>query len=73
MFGYRVNLKDGQQQDAEVFLGVFLDTLDEELAKLYTYISTHKPASAPSVDELEEETRSAVGKTEVGKRDYMVR
>ena len=72
MFGYRVNLKDGQQQDAEVFLGVFLDALDEELAKLYTYISTHKPASAPSV-ELEGETRSAVGKTEVGKRDYMVR
>ncbi|KAH9976562.1 hypothetical protein BJV77DRAFT_1053326 [Russula vinacea] len=51
-------LLDGQQQDAE-------------LAELYTYISTHKPASAPSVDELKGETQSAVGKTEVAKRDYM--
>jgi ubiquitin carboxyl-terminal hydrolase 10 len=73
VFGYRV--KDGQQQDAEVFLGHYLDALDEELVGLYTYISTHKPASAPSAGELEdlEETQSAVGKAEVGKRDYNVR
>jgi hypothetical protein len=78
-FEFGCREKDGQQQDAEVFLRVFLDALDEELVGLYTYISSHKPASAPSVDELEGETgesQSAVGKSEVGKRelrDYTVR
>jgi hypothetical protein len=64
-------VQGGQQQDAEVFLGHYLDALDEELVGLYTCISTHKPAY-PSVGEYEEETQSAVGKTEVGKY-YTVR
>ena len=64
-------VKGGQEQDAGVFLGHYLDALDEELVGVYTCISTHKPAY-PSVDELEGETQSAVGKTEVGKY-YTVR
>ena len=64
-------VQGGQQQDAEVFLGHYLDALDEELVGLYACISTHKPAY-PSVGEYEEETQSAVGKTEVGKY-YTVR
>ena len=65
-------LKDGKHEDAEEFLGLYLDALDEELIELYTYISTNKPASTPSVEELGEGTQSAKGQTE-GKRDYTVR
>ena len=64
-------VQGGQQQDAGVFLGHYLDALDEELVGLITCISTHKPAY-PSVGAYEEETQSAVGKTEVGKY-YTVR
>jgi hypothetical protein len=65
------HIKDGQQQDAEVFLGLYLDALDEELVELHTYISTHKPALVPSVDEIEGEIQSAWDKTEVGQRGYI--
>jgi hypothetical protein len=66
-------VKDEKHDDAEEFLDLYLDALDEELVELRTYIGTQKPASAPSVEELEEESQSAEGQTEVGKRDYAVR
>jgi hypothetical protein len=65
-------VKDGKDNDAAEFLGLYLGALDEELVKLRTYISTHEPPSAPSGEKLEEEAQSAEGQTEVGKRDYTV-
>jgi hypothetical protein len=56
-------VKDGKHEDAEEFLGLYLDALDEELVELRN-ISTHKPASTSSVED---------GQPEVGKRDYTVR
>jgi hypothetical protein len=66
-------IKDGQRQDAEELLGLYLDALDEELVELHTFISTHKPASTSSVEELDEEAQSAEGRIEVRKREYTVR
>ena len=66
-------MKDGKHEDAEEFLGLYLDALDEELAGLRSYISTHEPVSVPCVEELEEDALSAEGQTEVGRRDYTVR
>lgn len=68
-------VKDGQQHDAEQFLDLYLDALDDELVQLHTPIGTHKPASASSVEELdseEGEDRSTEFQAEVGKRDYTV-
>ena len=65
-------VKDGKHGDAEEFLGLYLDALDEELVELRTYIGKQKPASAASVEELEEESQSGEGQTEAGKRDYAV-
>jgi hypothetical protein len=67
---YRV--KDGKHDDAEEFLGLCLDALDEELAELQTFISTHKQASVPSVEEFEGEVKSAEGQTAVGKLDNII-
>jgi ubiquitin carboxyl-terminal hydrolase 10 len=61
-------VKDGKHEDAEEFLGFYLDALDEELVELNTYISTHKLASARSVGEG---AQLATGQIEVGKRDYI--
>lgn len=66
MLVYRV--KDGKHQDAEEFLRLFLNALDEELVAIQTYISTHKPVSAPSVEGLKEEAQAGG----VVKRDYTV-
>lgn len=66
-------VKDGRDHDADEFLGLYLDALDEELLKLRTYIGLHKPASTPSVENLEEETQSAEDLTEAGHRGYTVR
>jgi hypothetical protein len=60
-------VKDGKNNDAKEFLHLYLDALDEELVELQTYISTHEPASAPSVEKLEGEDQ-----TEVHERDYRV-
>ena len=65
-------VKDGKDQDADEFLGLYLDALDEELVNLHTFIGAHKPALASSVKELGEEVQSAEGHTEVGERDYTV-
>ena len=59
-------IKDGEQQDAGEFLGLYLDALEEELGELHTYI-------VPSVKKLEKGTLSSEGQTEVGKRDDTVR
>ncbi|KAF8471454.1 hypothetical protein DFH94DRAFT_674474 [Russula ochroleuca] len=48
-------MRDDRQQDAAVFLGLYLEALDEELVTLQSSIGKHKPSSAPKVDELEEE------------------
>jgi hypothetical protein len=61
-------VKDGKHEDSEEFLCLYLDALDEELVELRTYISTHEPASAPSVEKLEGE-----GQTEVKEQDFAVR
>ena len=56
-----------------MFLGHYLEALDEELVTLRSYISSHKPASIPKAEGLEEESQSGEGQAEVGERDYMVR
>ena len=66
-------VKDGKHQDAEEFLGLYLDALDEELVNLHAYVSTHKSASTPGVEDLEDEAQSAGGQTEVGNQGYTVR
>jgi hypothetical protein len=63
-------VKDGKHQDAEEFLGLYLDALDKELVEQHTYIGMNNPASTQSV---EKEAQSAEVQTEVGKRDYSVR
>ena len=77
LFCYRFVLtccvKDGKHDDAEEFLGLYLDALDEELIELRTYIGTHKPPSASGVEGLDEEVQSTQGQTAVGKRDHTVR
>jgi Ubiquitin carboxyl-terminal hydrolase len=65
-------IKDDKNEGAKEFLSLYLDALDEELIDLHTYISTHKPASVPNPEELEEEAQSPKGLTEVRKRDHMV-
>ncbi|KAI9446193.1 hypothetical protein H4582DRAFT_1904182 [Lactarius indigo] len=68
------NMRGGHQEDAEEFLGFYLDTLEEELLGLLSSISPPKPASAVSdkVEEREEGLQSGAGWTEVGKRNKMV-
>ncbi|KAH9998207.1 hypothetical protein BJV77DRAFT_1064759 [Russula vinacea] len=66
------HLLDGKHEDAEEFLGLFLDALDRELVELQTYIRTHEPASVPNVEGFEGEVavaKSGEGQTEAGKRD----
>jgi hypothetical protein len=55
-----------------MFLGRYLDALDEELVTLRSSV-THKPASIQKVEGFEEENRLGEDATEVGERDYMVR
>ncbi|KAI0269582.1 hypothetical protein BGY98DRAFT_1101095 [Russula aff. rugulosa BPL654] len=57
-------LLDSQQQDAEEFLSLYLDALDEELPPLLPSISSSQSASA--VLEVEEHEASQSGQTEVG-------
>lgn len=58
-----------------MFLGLYLEALDEELVTLHSSISTHKPAftSTPKADKLKEETQLGEGPTEVREVGYMVR
>ena len=69
-------VKDGKHEDAEEFLGLYLDALDRELIELQIYISTHEPASVPNVEEFEgevAEAKSAERQTEVERQDHTVR
>ena len=63
-------VKDGKDQNADEFLGFYLDGLDEELVKLNTYINTRETLN---VEEPREGARSAEGQTDVRKRDCSVR
>ena len=66
-------IQDGQQQDAEEFFRLYLDTLDEELVALLASISGHKSATAaPGVEECEV-SQSGQTASDVGKRGLMVR
>lgn len=62
MLAYRE--KDDKHGDAEEFLGLYLDALDEELVELHT----HKPASTQIVEE-----GAQSGEVQVGRRNYGVR
>ncbi|KAI0306280.1 hypothetical protein B0F90DRAFT_1862706 [Multifurca ochricompacta] len=67
------NMRGGHQEDAEEFLGFYLDTLEEELLGLLASISPSKPSSVtPKVEEREEEPQTSEGWTEVGKRNKMM-
>ena len=55
-----------------MFLGLYLEALDEELVTLRSSTSTHKLASTLKVEEIEEETQSGEGQTEMIERDYTV-
>ncbi|THH20875.1 hypothetical protein EW146_g530, partial [Bondarzewia mesenterica] len=67
------NMRGGQQEDAEEFLGFYLDALEEELLFLLATLNPSK-AAAPSkeVEEREEEPPREDGWLEVGKRNKMV-
>jgi hypothetical protein len=66
-------IKGGNREDAEEFLGLYLDALDEELVELHTYIRTHMLASTGGAEKLEEGAQQAGGQTKVGKREHTVR
>jgi hypothetical protein len=66
-----VLVKDGKSEDAEEFLRLYLDALDEELLVLLATISGHK--SAPAAPGVEEHEVSQSGQTEMGKRGFSVR
>ena len=70
MLAYLV--KDGKHEDAEEFLGLYLNAIDEELTELQTCIITHNPASAPRAEEFEGGAKFAEGPIEVKKRDDTV-
>jgi hypothetical protein len=64
-------VKNGEHQDAEEFLGLYLEALDKELVELHAHISTHGPASV--VEELEGLAQSGESQTNMGERYYAVR
>jgi len=64
-------LQGGQQEDAEEFLGFYLDTLEEEL--LYIQNSLSPPSSkTQSVEEKEELGVPEDGWLEVGKKNRTI-
>ena len=56
-------VKDGQDEDAKEFLGLYSDALDEELVELRTNICIDKAVSGAGVDVLEEEAQLVDGQT----------
>jgi len=63
-------LLDGQQQDAEEFLCLYLDALEEELPALLASIRGRQSASAAL--EVQEREMSQSGQTEVGSQGFVV-
>ena len=63
-------IKDGKDQDADEFLGFYLDALDEELIELNIYIDMRKVLK---LEKPGEEAQSTEGRTEVRERDGTVR
>jgi hypothetical protein len=63
-------VKDGKHEDAEEFLGLYLNAIDEELTELQTCISTQNPASVPRAEEGG--AKFTEGPIEVKKRDDTV-
>ena len=49
-----------------MFLDLYLEALDEELVTLCSPISTHRPTSAPKVEELGEDTQESQLRWESG-------
>lgn len=64
-------MRGGQQEDAEEFLGFYLDTLEEELLLLLNSINAEQ-ASKPTVEEKEVPATKEEGWMEVGKKNRMV-
>ncbi|KAF6763671.1 hypothetical protein DFP72DRAFT_743421, partial [Ephemerocybe angulata] len=64
-------MRGGQQEDAEEFLGFYLDTLEEELLLLLNSINAEQ-ASKPTVEEKEAPATKEEGWMEVGKKNRMV-
>ncbi|KAI0957901.1 hypothetical protein AcW1_006143 [Taiwanofungus camphoratus] len=66
------NMIGGHQEDAEEFLGFFLDTLEEELLSLANSLSFPSSKASVPVEDHEEETPKDSGWLEVGKRNRAV-
>ena len=56
-----------------MFLGFYLEALEEELVTLRSSTGMHRPASTLKVEELEEESQSGESQTDMRERDYKVR
>jgi hypothetical protein len=61
-----MSIQGGQQEDAEEFLGFYLDTLEEELLAIHNSLS---PQAAPKVEEAPAQDSAWM---EVGKKNKMV-
>lgn len=69
------NMRGGHQEDAEEFLGFYLDTLEEELLSILHSVSPSrqgKPAPAPVEEKEEAAPPEQDGWLEVGKRNRTV-
>ena len=65
-------MRGGQQEDAEEFLGFYLDTLEEELLSILNSVNPTQP-SKPQVEEKQESAPQADdGWMEVGKKNRMM-
>ncbi|KAN0103984.1 hypothetical protein V8E52_011437 [Russula decolorans] len=64
-------LLDGQQQDAEEFFRLYIDTLNDELYPLHTSINYHKSTSG--ITEVEERDAPQSGQTEMTNQGFMAR
>jgi len=67
-----LSIQGGHQEDAEEFLGFYLDTLEEELLSTITGFSPNLPTSTPVINPTEErveEEGSKDGWLEVGKKN----
>ncbi|KAF8584110.1 cysteine proteinase [Ramaria rubella] len=70
------SMRGGQQEDAEEFLGFYLETLEEELLSIITRFSSHGSSTLehviPAMDEQVENDKPTDGWLEVGKKNKTV-